>query len=258
MVAVASAFPFAASSIPSSQSASALRDGAAIHRSASIQSGYPSLNRQLPNGGWPASMLIELLLANPDEGELRLLAPVLKRIVQAGKKLILLAPSHISFSATLRELGIDMTNVILIEADQPIDRIASVELAMKSPDFGALLCWLPEARDDHLRRLQLAAADSAGLTFLFRPLPAQNQSSPAPLRIICQPLPAGRMSIEIIKRRGPVYVDPIILPLSIPEIMVRSLAVRNLTRPVFNARPYAMDRAAMGVPVARQRAALSA
>jgi hypothetical protein len=141
----------------------------------------------------------------------------------------------------LQELGIPLDSIVLIEADNPIDRIASVELALKNVDFGALLCWLPEARDDHLRRLQLAAADTDGLTFLFRPLPAQNQPSPAPVRIICQPLPAGRMSVDIVKRRGPVHITPIVLSLS-PEITIRPLPTRTLARPAVNVASYALER----------------
>lgn len=243
MAAVPSALPFASSS----QSFSSDNWRA---RPVRMASGYPPLDRELPNGGWPASMLIELLLANPDAGELRLLAPALKRIVQAGKKLALLAPSHISFAATLRELGIDAHSVLLIEADNPTDRLPSVELAMKNADFGALLCWLPEARDDHLRRLQLAAADTNGLAFVFRPLPAQNQPSPAPLRIVCQPMPAGRMSVDIIKRRGPVHVAPIVLSLT-SEMMSRPLPTRTLARPAVNVPSYALERrGGMEIPVA--------
>lgn len=252
MAAVASTLPFASSSksFPSDPS---WRD-----RPVRVASGYPSLDRELPGGGWPASMLIELMLANPDAGELRLLAPALKRIVQAGKHLVLLAPSHISFAVTLQELGIDANSVILIEADNPTDRLPSVELALKNSNFGVLLCWLPEARDDHLRRLQLAAADTNGLTFLFRPLPAQNQPSPAPLRIICQPMPAGRMSIDIVKRRGPVHVAPIVLSLS-PEITSRPLPNRTLARPAVNVPSYALERrGGIATPItARRRTALS-
>lgn len=214
MAAVPSAIPFGASSMPS-------------FRSASIGSGHPALDRNLPNGGWPAGMLTELLLTNPDSGELRLLAPALKRIVHTGKKLVLLAPSYIPFTSAMQELGIDSRHILSIKAEQPADRLASVEQLLKTNDVGALLCWLPEARDDHLRRLQQAAVSCDGPAFLFRPLPAQNQPSPAPLRLLCQPMPAGRMSVEIIKRRGPVHLDPLILPLSLPEIMARSLPTRT-------------------------------
>jgi cell division inhibitor SulA len=212
----------------------------------------------LPNGGWPPSVLIELLLSQSGVGELRLLAPTLARLTQAGRTVILLAPPHIPFAAALAESGINLAHVILIEADKPMDRIWAVEQALKSASFGALLCWLPQARADHLRRLQLAAAGGEGLTFVFRPLAAQDQSSPAPLRIVCQPAPAGRMSVNIIKRRGPVHAEPIILPLSIPEMLVKPLATRILVKPVSNIYSYAVDRSALAATAARHRASIPA
>lgn len=240
MAAVPSALPFV--TMPKSSLSS---------RPVSVGSGYPRLDRDLPGNGWPAATLIELLLANPDSGELRLLTPALKRLVQAGRKLVLLAPSYIPFAAALRELGIDQKYVLSIEAEQPADRLASVEQLLKTHDVGALLCWLPEARDDHLRCLQQIAAGNNGLAFVFRPLPAQNRPSPAPLRILCQPMPAGRMSVEIIKRRGPVHHDPLILSLSLPEIMARSLPVRDITKPAMQAamRPLALVRSHRSVHV---------
>ncbi len=258
MAVLASALPFPTLSILASLPDSIwLGDQMGSHRSKPVLSGYHELDQQLPNGGWPPSVLTELLLDHPGVGELRLLAPTLSRITKAGKTVVLLAPPHIPFAAALADLGIDLTHVILIEADKPVDRIWAVEQALKSASFGALLCWLPQARADHLRRLQLAAAGCEGLTFVFRPLSAQNQSSPAPLRLVCQPSPAGRMSVEIIKRRGPVHIDPIMLPLSIPQILVKPLATRVLTKS-FNIPSYAVDRSALAATAARHRAALPA
>jgi len=226
-------------------------------RSATTASGFHALDRELPNGGWPASVLIELLLAQPGIGELRLLAPTLARLTQARKTVILLAPPHIPFAAALTELGIDLKYVMLVEADKPADRIWAVEQALKSASFGALLCWLPQARPDQLRRLQLAAAGGEGLTFVFRPLDAQNLSSPAPLRLVCQPAPAGRMAVELIKRRGPVHLHPIVLPLLVPAMLIQPLA-RAMATPVFNSPTYAVDRPALAATAARHRAALAA
>src|SRR5690606_36538159 len=109
-----------------------LGDQMGSYRSKPVASGYRELDQQLPNGGWPPSVLTELLLAHPGVGELRLLAPTLARITQAGKTVVLLAPPHIPFAAALAELGIDLKHVILIEADKPVDRIWAVEQALKS------------------------------------------------------------------------------------------------------------------------------
>ncbi len=257
MAALASALPFSTTSILASRPDSiCLHDQVGAYRSKAISSGYRELDQQLPNGGWPPSVLIELLLTNPGIGELRLLAPALAHITQTGKTVVVLAPSHLALAASLDGCGIDMSKVTLIEVDKPADKIWAVEQALKSASFGALLCWLPQARDDHLRRLQLAAAGTQGWTFLFRPLDAQAQASPAPLRMLCKPLAIGRLSVEIIKRRGPVHVEAIILPLDIPEILLKPLAARVLGKPVFSTPSYSVDRSALAATAARHRAAL--
>jgi protein ImuA len=195
-----------------------------ISKSRVTASGYPLLDRELPNGGWPASMLIELLLSQNGIGELRLLAPVLSTLTQAGKTVILLAPPHIPFAPALTELGLDLKQILVIQADKPMDRIWAIEQSLKSASFGALLCWLPQARADHLRRLQLAAAGSDGLCFVLRPTAAQTEASPAPLRIVCHPSKSGGLSINIVKRRGPVFGQPIIVPLTLPIVLEKPLA----------------------------------
>jgi hypothetical protein len=110
----------------------------------------------------------------------------------------------------------------VVQSEKPADRLWAVEQVLKSANFGALLCWLPQARPEHLRRLQLAANSSEGLTFVFRPACAQRESSPAPLRLLCQAEPAGHVSVEVIKRRGPVASSPIILPTQLPPVIART------------------------------------
>ena len=226
------------------------------HRAATTPSSFKMLDRELPNGGWPASVLIELLLAQSGIGELRLLAPVIAALTQAKKTVILMAPPHIPFAAALIELGIDLTYIVLIEADKPADRIWAIEQTLKSTSFGALLCWLPQCRADHLRRLQLAAAGCEGLTFVLRPLNAQHESSPSPLRLVCRPAPCGQLSVEVIKRRGPVHAQAVILPLSVPAVLHQPFAARARASVLPIAPSHAVDRSLPATTATRYRTAL--
>ena len=200
-------------------------------RARTTPSGFKALDRELPNGGWPASVLIELLLSQNGIGELRLLARTLAALTQAGKSVILLAPPHLPFAPALAELGLDLQHVILIQTDKPMDRIWAVEQTLKSASFGALLCWLPQARPDHLRRLQLAAGNGEGLCFVFRPAAAQAESSPAPLRIACRAGSCGGIMVDIVKRRGPVSGQPLLLTLPVPAPLNKPFAQRALHLP---------------------------
>lgn len=198
-------------------------DALGSHAVPSIPTGYTRLDNELPGGGWPPSVLTELLWTQHGGGEFRLLAPVLSALTQAGKTLILLAPPHLVFAPALAQLGIDLKQVLIVQSEKPADRLWAVEQVLKSASFGALLCWLPQARPDHLRRLQLAANSSEGLAFVFRPASAQLESSPAPLRLLCRADSDGQISVEVIKRRGPVASSPIILPAQLPPVITRAI-----------------------------------
>ena len=64
----------------------------------SVPSGFDALDRVLPGGGWPAAGLIELLVAGPGIGELRLLVPALERAIRAGQRAALVHPPHVPYA----------------------------------------------------------------------------------------------------------------------------------------------------------------
>jgi hypothetical protein len=69
--------------------------------------------------------------------------------------------------------------------------------------------------------MQLAAQGAQGPAWLFRPLPAQFESSPAPLRLLLLPRPRQRLSVQLLKRRGPLLADPLLLDLPQPPTAIR-------------------------------------
>jgi protein ImuA len=228
-------------------------DALGSHAASSISSGYPRLDRELPGGGWPPSVLTELLWTQQGSGEFRLLAPALTALSRAGKTIILLAPPHLVFAPALAQWGIDIGQVMIVQSEKPADRLWAVEQVLKSASFGALLCWLPQARPDHLRRLQLAASSGEGLSFVFRPAAAQMESSPAPLRLLCEAKPAGQISVEVIKRRGPVASAPIIVAAPLPPVIKRAL--NGVNEPRVPATPSVESSHAMDRPMSAATAA---
>lgn len=220
-----------------------------------IPTGYAALDKELPGKGWPCSALIELLLPQLGIGELRLLATSLAPLTHSGKTLILLAAPHIPFAPALHQLGFNLKNVLLINADKATDRVWAMEQALKSGSCGALLAWLPQVKTEHLRRLQLAAAGGEGMVFVFRPVTAKEQSSPAPLRLSCHAAPAGKLAVEIFKRRGPAHADSIILSLPLPKPLIKPFAVRNSRVSTFNFPSHAVDSHTLAATPARRHIA---
>ena len=200
-----------------------------IHRATEIahgvsarSSGFESLNAELPGEGWPVGMLTELITREAGIGELRLLIPLLRQLTRERKVVILLAPPMVPYAPALASFGIDLDYLIVIQAANAADRLWAVEQTLKSASFGTLLAWLPQkrTRPEHLRRMQLAAQSATGPVFLFRQLQAQFENSPAPLRLLLLPRPNEQLSVQLLKRRGPVMAMPLMLDLPKPAASV--------------------------------------
>lgn len=191
-------------------------------RNQTVASGYRVLDRELPNGGWPSAVLTELLLDEPDIGELNLIKNALPQMISNGKTLVILASAERKLAAKLNDFGLDLSQIILIETEYPASHIATVERIMREPNFGALLCWLPEARDDQLQRLHAAVRKTKGWAFIFRPIAQQNRPTPAMLRILCRAAASTCISLKIIKRRGVVQGKALVLPRNLPTPSVNT------------------------------------
>ncbi len=235
-------------------------------RNKTAVSGYRALDRELPNGGWPSSVLTEFLLSEPDIGELNLLKNALPQMVAEGKTLVLLASAERKLAAKLNDWGLDLSQIVLIETEHPASQIATVERIMRDPNFGALLCWLPEARDDHLQRLHAAVSNSKGWAFIFRPLEEQHRPSPAMLRILCRSAASTCISLKIIKRRGIVEGKAMVLPLNLLAPIAdteRQAATTVTTRPLARQsialqqdNTYGIDRCTLAAAASSHRTAV--
>lgn len=178
--------------------------------------GHASLDAELPGGGWPAAGLTELLLASAGCGELRLLAPAL---AAPGSALLLwVAPPLVPHAPALAALGIAADRLVIATPASAADAAWAAEQALRSGALAAVLWWQGEAppHPATLRRLHLAAIEGRTPLFALRPAAARAQSSPAPLRLALEPAGAGRLAVEVFKRRGPPMAAPLVLALPGP------------------------------------------
>lgn len=163
-------------------------------------SGLAELDALLPGGGWPRGALSEILIEQDGIGECSLVLPALAALTQARKRVALIAPPYIPYAPALVAAGIDLTQLVHIDANTA-DTHWTAEQCLRAGCCGAVLNWLPNADYRQLRRLQLAAETGAAIGFVFRPLSAASQSSPAALRLQVTPSENGPR-IEILKCRG--------------------------------------------------------
>jgi protein ImuA len=224
---------------------------------------FDALDAVLPGGGWPAQALTELLLPHPGVGELRLLAPVLAAVQQAGRSLMWFDPPAAPCAWALQALGIDIRTLVLVQgrgrhggagAAGPValkgrarerlpaaDVLWALEQALKSGHVGAVLAWLPARLPaDTLRRLQLAAQGHDGPAFVLRDVAARQQSSAAPLRLQLGAAGPDGLRVTLFKRRGPPLAQPLVLalpPVLSPPALARALAAQEQSQSQRRALP---------------------
>lgn len=193
---------------PSGALADVLRDpriwrrGAAAATTIDAQpTGIAGLDARLPGGGWPRGALSEILIEHDGLGECSLVLPALAALTQARRRVALVAPPYIPYAPALAGAGIDLTQVVHIDADAG-DTHWTAEQCLRAGCCGAVLNWLPRADYRQLRRLQLAAETGGAIGFVFRPLSAAAEASPAALRLRITLAADGAPRIDILKCRG--------------------------------------------------------
>ncbi|MDQ0138839.1 protein ImuA [Cupriavidus necator] len=189
------------------------RAGAAV-----CPTGYDALSAELPGGGWPAGGLTELLTTQGGAGEMRLLLPALRTLAEAGRRIALVAPPYLPNAMGLAAAGLPARQCYWVRppagsarAAQQADMLWAAEQVLRSQAFGGVLVWLPAARPEALRRLQVLAQAGDAVAWALRPAAALRESSPAVLRLLLAPLPGNMLSITFHKRRGPVGDTPLVL-----------------------------------------------
>lgn len=179
---------------------------------AALDTGYEELNTSLLNQGWPLGSLVEVCQQGM-QGEWQLFTPSLLKL---PGMIVLLNPPASPFAQALIQAGIDLERLLIVAASNKKDFIAGfIELSRAS--IGAVLAWQPDESMTYteLRKCQLAASEGTGISVMFRPASAQQQSSPATLRIYARIVSIG-LEITVFKQKGRLQthqIKPIVLGL---------------------------------------------
>jgi len=207
----------------------------ATYRTPTVPTGFAQLDKELPNGGWPRSTLIELLPQQHGIGEMQLLAGALAPLSRS-RRIALIQPPHCPQAIACDNFDMRAERLLWIRASRTADALWSAEQLLLTADaIGALVLWQSQIRTESLRRLNLIAQSSDSYFWVVRPLSAQSDASPAPLRLALRPAHSG-IRIEIIKRRGPSLEEAIYLPLAgMPSSRTIEVDHANLDQRVFTA-----------------------
>jgi cell division inhibitor SulA/protein ImuA len=172
-----------------------------------LPTGFPELDAELPDRGWPRGTIIELLGGSPGIGELRLLQPTLGS-TPARRWVGWIAPPMLPYPPALAEAGIPLSRMMVVDTHDSASSLWACRQALASTACHAVLAWLPRIDTAGLRRLQLAAEAAGTPLFLFRPESAARHASPAGLRLHLE-ASAESLLVRILKRRGPASSAPL-------------------------------------------------
>ncbi|MDR7305820.1 translesion DNA synthesis-associated protein ImuA [Rhodoferax saidenbachensis] len=216
--------------------------------------GDARLDAQLPGGGWPVGALIELLQPAGVHSEWRLLLPALARSGQGP--VVLVGAPQLPFVPALAAQGLAVARLVWVTAQAATARLWAAEQALRCAEVDAVLAWLPQARGDQLRRLQMAAADHHKLLFVMRAQQTQADASPALLRLQLVPQAptqaqaagSDTLAVHILKRRGPPLAEPLVLQARPARLAVWLAASQLPGQPpaaTQEAHDHALDRIAV-------------
>ena len=216
-------------------------------------SGFAALDALLPGGGWPLGGLTEILQAQAGALEWRLLGPTLRCASKtAALPLLLIQPPCAPHLPGLH--GDGLGPLVWIDAATPQQQLWATEQAVQSSGASAVLAWLPQARPEQIRRLQVHALGAQMPVFVFRSVTAREQSSAAPLRLqlraASSPGSIWQLEVQLFKRRGPAHAGWLSLsavPATLDSLLtqrLREIAPRPPRVP--RTTPHVVDRVTAG------------
>ncbi len=163
-----------------------------------VPSGLVEFDALLPDGGWPIGALCEFLSDLRGIGEVSLVLPALARLSQEDRHIAWVAAPLDIYAPALAAAGVDLKRCMRVARGDGDGALWAAEQLLRSGACAAVLLWSDCGDTQVLRRLQLAAETGQSLCFLYRPLAAQRQSSPAALRLRA----SDGHAFEILKCRG--------------------------------------------------------
>ncbi len=176
-----------------------------------VPSGFPALDAELPGAGWPCHSLTEILQPQPTVAEWRLLAPAMRQVVSCGGHIVVVGPPKSPHLPGLKYAGLDERHLVWVQADAPAERLWVTEQLIKTNAAGLLVSWLPQARQEQIRRLQVCAQACDGPVFLCRPAAAEHEPSAAPLRVQLRFGLDWQLHVHLLKRKGPTHEGDVTL-----------------------------------------------
>jgi protein ImuA len=156
---------------------------------ATISTGYPALDRLVPDGGLHCGTLVEWLPRDGGAATTLALAAARQACGENGT-LVVVDRRRTFYPLAAAACGLDLSRLLLVRPQNDRDETWAIDQTLRSGGARAVLAW-PDKLDDHLfRRLQLAAEAGDSLGLFVRPARAIAEPSWAEVRWLVEPLPS--------------------------------------------------------------------
>lgn len=166
--------------------------------SEAVSTGSAELDERLPNRGWPAQGMVEILSEQPGYSELMLFLPAIHHVIGQGGFVAMIEPPFEPYAPAFSERSLDPDRFIVVRTS----RLAwAMEQVTRAAACHIVFAWAPRIQEKSLRRLQLAAEQKQVLLVLSRPMSARTSVSPAALRLTLGHGKSG-FEVDIFKSRG--------------------------------------------------------
>jgi hypothetical protein len=169
----------------------------------SVPTGFASLDEAL-GGGWPSPSLIELLNDVYGIGEIQLIRPLIRTLIDAAVSpalIVWINPPHYPNAVALAQHGLMGAQHWTLMNLSAADALWCMEKAIRSGACTAVIAWAASAKIASLRRLKLAIAQSKAVAVLYRPALECAQASPATVRVRLAP-DTSRLRLSLVKIQG--------------------------------------------------------
>jgi cell division inhibitor SulA len=149
-----------------------------------VATGYKQLDEAL-NGGFPQSGLIHIT-AVMGCGELRLVIPAIVSRQKENRLYAFIAPPHLLNAEFLIAEGIDLEQVLFIQANTSEQALWSAEQCAKSGACSAVFVWQAKLQQVQAKKLELASLKGDCLSFFFTDAKQQTENLPVSLSLSIQ------------------------------------------------------------------------
>ena len=165
--------------------------------------GYPELDKRLTDG-FPTHGMMEIASAL-GVGELRLVLPYLKSLMEDGRLMVFIAPPCQVNATMLLAYGIPLSQCLLLTPESDTEALWCAEQCLRSGACSSVILWQQQLQIHQAKRLHHAAEKSHTLHILFHPPATQKLSLPIPFRLSLKAVSEGvKVTVERQKRGWPI------------------------------------------------------